>query len=352
VDETGLFSPEGAPSLYAMEAAIAEYNDSPTGKYDIKYKVYDDQSTPAGGLLVARQAISDHMFALIPVAQGLDSGLPTLSAAGLPTVGWGGSRNWSNRPGLFSDVGEIITQSTTTWMTLLINEGRKKIAIPASGDEAPAFGTWRALVPAAGGTLCFSRVGIDSTNTVTLTAVAHQIISAGCQGVDSLLDTNIVGLQVVLNQLGGNVQVVNPADFGPAVISQYGSTANGLIYASFFASPYAMGDPGVSEYLAAMKKYEPAHDPYCFCEGGYVAAKWFTWALNQVAAAPTQTALINVLNNTNGYDEDGLIGPIQEPAFHSSGQVCLGASIIKDGQWVSLVNGPKALICGRSYVPK
>jgi ABC-type branched-subunit amino acid transport system substrate-binding protein len=351
VDATGILSAISGPGLYTMEAAIAEYNDSPTGKYHITYKVYDDQGSPAGGLTAARQAISDHVFGIIAVSVGLDSGLATLAAAGVPTVGNGDTVNWSHRPGIFSYEGNEITQNTTGWMDLLINQGRKNIAIPTGpGYGAAAGPTWNAEVPFAGGKTCFYRTGIDASNSATLTAVAHEIISAGCQGVDSLLVSNTVGLQVTLNQLGGNVQVVDPGDFGPAVTSQYGASANGLIYANFFASPYATGNPGVNEYLAAMKKYEPTHDPYCFCTKGYAVAKWFTWALDQVPSPPTQSALVHVLDSTNGYNADGLIGPIREPAFHSSGQLCLGASVIKNGKWMSLYNGPNAMVCGRQYV--
>jgi hypothetical protein len=351
VDVTGNFAPLSDPGLYALEAGIAEYNASPTGKYHINYKIYDTQSSPAGGLNAARLAISDHQFAVLGMTLGLDSGLATLSAAGVPTLGNGDTVNWSNRPGIFSYEGNEITQNTTGWMDLLINQGRKNIAIPTGPTYGAAAGpTWNAEVPFAGGKTCFYRQGIDATNTATLTAVAHEIINAGCQGVDSLLDSNTVGLQVALDQLGGNVQVVDPADFGPAVTNQYGSSANGLIYANFFASPYATGNQGVNEYLAAMKQYEPSHNPYCICVKGYAVAKWFAWGLDQVPASPTQTALINVLNTTHAYTEDGLIGPINEPAFHSSGQLCLGASIVKGGKWVSLQNGPNAMVCGKQYV--
>jgi ABC-type branched-subunit amino acid transport system substrate-binding protein len=351
-DVTGIFAPNSDPGLYAMEAAIAEYNASPAAKYHVTYKIFDTQSSPAGGLAAARSAIADHVFAVLAVSEGLDSGLATLSSAGVPALGNGDTPNWSNRPGLFSYEGNEITQNTTSWMTLLINQGRKNIAVPTGPGLAAAAGpTWNAEVPFAGGKTCFYRTGIDATNTASLTAVAHEMISAGCQGVDSLLASNTVGLQVVLNQLGGNVQVVDPADFGPAVTSQYGSSANNLIYANFFASPYATGNKGVSEYLAAMKKYEPGHDPYCFCEKGYAVAKWFAWALQQLPS-PTQAGLIKVLNSTNGYNADGLIGPIHEPAFHTSGQLCLGASVVRNGKWVSLYNGPVAMTCGRQYVFK
>jgi hypothetical protein len=350
-DVTGIDAPTSDPGLYAMEAGIAEYNASASSKYHIDYQVFDTQSSAAGGISAAREAIADHMFAVLAVSEGLDSGLATLSSAGVPAIGNGDTPNWSNRPGIFSYEGNEITENTTGWMSLLINEGRKKIAVPTGPGLAAAAGpTWDKEVPFAGGTTCFYRTGIDATDSATLTAVAHEMISAGCQGVDSLLASNTVGLQVVLNQLGGNVQVVDPADFGPSVTSQYGSSADNLIYANFFASPYATGDKGVDDYLAAMNKYEPGHDPYCFCEKGFAVATWFTWALQQLKSPPTQKALIKVLNSTNGYDENGLIGPIYEPAFHTSGQLCLGASVVRGGKWVSLYNGADAMTCGRRYI--
>jgi hypothetical protein len=230
-----------------------------------------------------------------------------------------------------------------------LNEGRKKIGIVVGNSPGAvvAISTYVHQIPLLGGTVCIKRSGVNSANTASLAALAHEIISAGCQGVLAILDSNNPGLQLNLNALGGNVQELEYSDVGPTVTQAFGNQVNNLIYANTFASPYTTGSPGITEYLNAMKTYQPSHSPYCICIIGYIGGKFFTHTLALLPHAATQAALISALNSTNGYNEDGLVGPIQFPAFHTTGTGCDGFSVIKKGQWVSLYNGSSDLLCGR-----
>jgi ABC-type branched-subunit amino acid transport system substrate-binding protein len=350
-DVTGLMSPVSGPTLYAMEAAIAEANaKGGVNGYKFKYKVYDAQSTPVGGLNAARQAIADHVFAIVADSQGLDGGLATLSAAKLPVVGDGDSPNWSGRPYIYSISGNLITQNTTAWAKVLISQGRTRIGVPGGTINAAATVTWEHLVPFAGGKLCFGRVGINGANTASLVAVAHEIIAAHCQGIiNPTLYPGTEALQAALNQLGANIPEVEAGDLGPAITSQYGSSVNNMIYANFFASPYDTSDPGVAQYLAAMAKYEPGKQVDCFCIKGYPIVQWFLHSFGQIKGTPTQAKLVAALESTHGYTANGLVPPVQEPAFHTVGSVCLSYSIIKNGQWTSLLKGPNPFICGQRF---
>jgi ABC-type branched-subunit amino acid transport system substrate-binding protein len=352
-DITGVQAPlNGSTAQKVILAAIAKANDQGgVNGYHINVKTYDSQSTPAGGLTAARQAIADHDFAVLAQSIGLQGGLPTLNSAQLPTIGDGDVPAWSNAPYLFSVSGNILTQNTSAWMDVLIKEGRTKIAIPGGTLNPVATENWEKLVPYAGGQLCFGRVGIDGTNTAAITALAHEIISAGCQGVASpTMYPGTLQLQIAMNALGGNVQVVDAADGGPAVIQQAGTSANNLIFANQIASPYATADPGIQEFDATVNKYEPGTSIYCgVCEKGYAATKWFLNALSQVQGTPTQTALVNALDSTNGFTADGLVGPITEPSFHTVGTLCLSYSQIQSGKWVPLIQGSNPFLCGKRF---
>jgi hypothetical protein len=117
-----------------------------------------------------------------------------------------------------------------------------------------------------------------------------------------------------MNGLGGNVQVVDAADIGPQVISQAGSSANDLIYANQYASPYATADPGVAQFDATVQKYAPGQSIYCgLCMKGYIATLWFLHALGQISGTPTQAGLVAALDSTNGYTVDNLVGPSASP---------------------------------------
>jgi ABC-type branched-subunit amino acid transport system substrate-binding protein len=338
-----------------MEAAINQANATGgVNGYTFKYKVYDAQSVPAGGLAAARQAIADHVFAVVADSQGLDAGLATLDAAKLPVVGDGDSPNWSGRPNIFGISGNLITQNTTAWPAVLINEGRTKVGVPGGTINPAAVTTWEQMIPQAGGSLCFGRVGIDGTNTASLVAIAHQIISSGCQGIiNPTLYPGAEALQAALNQLGGNVSEVEAGDLGPAVVQQFGASINNMIYANFFASPYATEDPGVQQYQAAMAKYEPGRQTQCFCIKGYAIGLWFLDAFRSMTAhgtAPTQAGLVNALNASSGFTANGLVPAVQEPLFHTQGALCLSYSVIKNGQWQSLIAGSNPFYCGKRFV--
>jgi hypothetical protein len=281
-----------------------------------------------------------------------NSGLPALAAAGVPTIGDGDGSAWSGPTNLFSVIGNVITQNTTAWMDVLVQQGYKRIAVPGGTINPTVQTDWaNKLVPLAGGTTCFSRVGIDGSNTATITAVAHEIISAHCQGVVSpTLYPGTLALQAALNGLGAHIPIVDAGDFGPAVVQQYGATANGLISANQFATPYDTADPGVVQYLSDMKTYEPSQNPYCGnCEKGFMSAEWFLHAMAQLHGPATQQGLIAALNSTKNYTVNGLVGPITEPDYHTMGDLCLSYSVIKNGQWTALYGGAFPFKCGKRY---
>jgi hypothetical protein len=355
-DITGLTSAISNPTLYTTEAAINEVNaKGGVNGYTFKYNVYDGQGSPAGGLNAARQIIADHPFAVIGAgSQGLDGGLATLDAAKLPVVGDGDSLNWSNRPYIFSISGNILTQNTTSALDELRKLGKAKIGITGGTINPIAVSTWEQMVPFAGGQLCFGRTGIDGTNTATLVAVAHELISAHCQAiVNPTLYPGVEALQAALNQLGANITEVEFGDIGPAVVQQYGKSINNMIYTNLFASPYATDDPGVQQYLAAMAKYEPGHQTQCFCIKGYADGLWFLEGFNKMTAngeAPSAAGLVAALNSTTGFDANGLVPALQEPEFHTVGALCQSYSVIKNGQWQSLIPGPNPFLCGKRFV--
>jgi hypothetical protein len=351
-DETGVAAPIEGPGLQTQEAALKAANAAGgVDGYKFAWKVYDTASTPTAGLTAARLAVADHVFAVLTSWAAPNAGLPALAAAGIPTIGDGDGTGWTGPLNLFSVQGNVITQNTTSWMSVLVQRGDKRIAVTGGTINPQAATNWEHLVPVAGGTLCFGRVGIDGTNTATIAAVAHELIADHCQGVASpTLYPGTLQLQIALNGLGAHIPVVDAGDFGPAVIQQAGASANGLISADQFATPYDTADPGIVKFLSDMKTYEPGVNPYCGnCERGYIATEWFLHAMGELNGPATQQGLIAALNSTKNYTVDNLIGPITEPDFHTVGDLCLSYSVIQNGQWVPLVGGAFPFICGKRY---
>jgi Periplasmic binding protein len=116
------------------------------------------------------------------------------------------------------------------------------------------------------------------------------------------------------------------------VARQYGSAANGLIFASFPATLEYTNVEGVQEYLSTMKKYGKSPDGFAL--QGYISMRFMLDNL-KMASAPTSAALLSQLSQLRGYDEDGLICPVNFPAFQqAAGTTCLSASQLENGKWV------------------
>jgi ABC-type branched-subunit amino acid transport system substrate-binding protein len=334
-----------------MEVALKAANAAGgVDGYKFAWKVYDSGSSPSGAINAVRLAVSDHVFAVLINSAQPDSALPSLVAAGIPTIGDGDGAGYSGPPDMFSVTGDSFLKNTTAWWEPLVQEGKTRIAIPGGTINASVTSEWERQLPLGGGSLCFGRTGIDGTNTASITAVAHEIIAAHCQGVVSpTLYPGTLQLQIALNQLGAEIPVVDLVDSGPAVIQQAGSSADNLIYTNNTASPYATRDPGVVQFLSDMKTYAPSQTPYCGrCMIGYIMAKWFLQSLGQINGTATQPGLIAALNSTKNYTANNLIGPINEPEFHSTPDPCLSFQVIQNGHWVPLTNTAFPFVCGKA----
>jgi ABC-type branched-subunit amino acid transport system substrate-binding protein len=353
-DETGLLAPVSTPALNTIIAGLKKANATGgVDGYKFTWKIYDSASSPAGGLSAARLAVADHVFAVLAYWAQPDSGLPTLSAAGIPTIGDGDGTGWSGPNNLFSVVGNVFSQNTTAWWDVFVKEGKTKIALPGGTINPAVVTQWGKALPISGASACFVRIGIDGTNTASITAVAHQIIGAHCQAVVSpTLYPGTLQLQIALNQLGGNIPVEDLVDAGPAVIQQTGSSANNLVYANQVASSYATADPGVVQYLDAMKTYQASAEAHCGrCVLGFVESQFFLQGMSRLTGPATQQALIEVLNRTKSYTADGLSAPISFPEYHTTGTLCLSYQIIQGGQWQPVINNSFPFICGTAFGP-
>jgi hypothetical protein len=338
------------PILASLKAANAAGG---VNGYKFAWKVYDSGSTPSGGLSAARLAVSDHVFAVLADWALPDAGLPALAAAGIPALGDGDGTGWSGQSGLFSVIGDVFHQNTTAWWDVLVKRGATHIAMLGGTINPEVVTQWGKALPISGASNCFTRIGIDGTNSAAIVAIAHQIIAAHCQGVVGVtLYPGTLQLQIALNQLGAHIPVIDEIDSGPQVIQQAGSSADNLIYTNQVATTYDTADPGVAAYLHDMQAYEPGHEPHCGrCVLGYAEGVWFLHALSQLKGQPSQQGEIAALNSTKNYTANGLVAPITEPAYHTTGTLCLSYQVIQNGQWQPLVSGSFPFICGKRFGP-
>lgn len=354
VDASGADGPGFSPAIGGMEAAVSQFNAA--GGVDgekVNAKLYDTTSTASGGIAAARAAIGAGAFAVVSVSQLIDGALPLLSAAKVPVLGYGVSPNWFSGvcTTCYSWSGNIVSINTTAWVTMMVDKGYKKLALFSDVNDPGGLAggrLWKRMIPAAGGTVAYYQEGVNTADQATMTALAKAIIDSGAQGVLTSGATGGPQIQSALNQLGAKIPVLQPVVYGAAAAKQYGNSINGMIYANVTATPDYTDDPGVRAYEATMQKY--GKDSAGFAVQGYISMKFLLDNLKSLSGAPTQQKLLKELSTLKGYDSDGLICPVDFPAFQQqSGSLCLSASQFVNGKWTRYSDDGKTFWTGTAF---
>jgi ABC-type branched-subunit amino acid transport system substrate-binding protein len=356
-DMTGAYAAlSGQSEVSSIQAAFDAQNaKGGTNGVEYKTKTYDTQSSSAGGVAAVRDALNDKPFAIVTNSSFIGSAINTLVQSGVPVFGDGDLPNFPG-PGhtnLFGLNGNLGTRNTTAWAQYCTANGRNKFAIPGSTIPGVSLyqAVWEKVSTGAGGTVVYSKIGIDSSNSATIQQTAQQIISSGANCVISLLIPGSGQLQVAINQLGGNVWVLDPQDFGAQIEQQFGTSASGLQYFGYTAPLDLTSNPGVAEYLADMKKYAPSQDPRGNWVEGWEAAKYLMYVTGLVKGTLTQASLITAGGTVTGYTVDGMHGPISNPGYQngSANELCGGFEVLKDGKYVPVTTAPankEGFVCG------
>jgi ABC-type branched-subunit amino acid transport system substrate-binding protein len=351
-----LSSTGGQPVVAAAQAAFDAQNaKGGINGYQFKMKIYDDQSSSAGGVAAVRSALNDKPFAIGTNSSYIGSAINTLVDSGVPVFGSGDLPNYPG-PGhtnMFGLNGNLGTRNTTAWAKYCADNGRTKFAIPGSSIPGVSIyqKVWEAVSTGAGGTVVYSKVGIDSSNSATIQQTAQQIISSGANCAISLLIPGSGQLQVAINQLGGNVWILDPSDFGASIEQQFGSSADGLLYFGYSAPLDLTSNPGVAEYLADMKKYAPNQDPRGGWVEGWESAMYLMHAASLVKGPLTQASIIAAGSTITGYTVDGMHGPINNPAYQlgTENALCGGFEVLKNGKYTPVTAAPadkNGFVCG------
>jgi ABC-type branched-subunit amino acid transport system substrate-binding protein len=336
-DTSGELGPGFSPAIQGAEAAVDAFNagGGAHGK-KVTLKLFDTTSSASGAETAMRAAIAANPVAIVPVSEMIDGTIPLLAASKVPVIGWGITPSWYTGVcgNCYSWTGNIVGANTTAWVGLMVDHGYKKLAMVVDTLPGSVQGAivWKKMFPVVGAKLVLDDEGVNMADSAEISQVAQAIIKSGAQGVLVNASSGGPQIQAALNQDGAHIPALNVVAYGPQVAQQFGSSANGLIFASFPATLQYTSDPGLQEYLATMKKY--GKNPNGFAEQGYISMKFALDNL-KAAAAPTSAALLKQMSHLSGYDMDGLICPVTFPAFHeAAGTLCLSASQLENGTWV------------------
>jgi hypothetical protein len=137
------------------------------------------------------------------------------------------------------------------------------------------------------------------------------------------------------------------------VIQEFGSKADGMEFGGVFASAYTKDDPGVTDYVTAMKKAgytSQTYEPYPILR--YGQAKMLVEQGLEPAGAPFKaSAIIKSLAGLKNYTADGIFPPVSFPAFQKDGSACLSVAEVVNSKWQALKSGATPWVCANPSLP-
>lgn len=358
-DQTGALAEQFGPNSAGAQAYIDMVNaHGGVDGHKITFKVYDGQSSDSVVESDFKLAVSNGTFGFIESEPLMTSSVPYLEQQGVPVVGFGVVPSFygSTAKNFFGTFGDIITKTSTEWAAHLVKEGKKRIAVLSDavpGDEVGAK-SWAATVTKVGGTLVDTDYAVNSTNASTLLSLAQRLKSENVQGVISDAGNTQPQLEVDLHQVGDAGAVVEGgSNYTIKLGSQLGSGANGYTYGSFVAPLTDVKDPGVKQYLTAMKKYEPKLVYNGQASDGWASAALFVEGLRLLKPGKvTTSAYVAKMNKLNGYSATGFMPPVHFPQFRTGLGACLSFSQLSAGKWKVVSGTPKnPFACGQGYPP-
>jgi branched-chain amino acid transport system substrate-binding protein len=353
-DETGSFAPANGTGAILAYFDQVNANGGVNG-YKIVPTVYDAGSAPATAEQAVRRAIAARPAAIVAASIGIGSALGTLAQSGIPVVGDGFVPGWTGQPNLFSVLGDASGHNSDVWVQALKSVGATKIAMLTSPVEIGDAKLWTKLAPSVGVSVVMSDYSVPTVpSSAAALSIAQQIKASGANGV------LIVGLfggeaqfQADLNQLGTHITVLETGEFGPEVLSTYGSSVNGMLFAEAWASQYTTNNSGIASFVSDMQKYGYSSQTYAaFAVPHYAEAKLLVEkGLAAVGAPFSASALIKALGSVQDYTADGLLQKTSYPEFQQIGTNCLAVTRVVDGKWVAEINSSYPFICGGPSVP-
>jgi ABC-type branched-subunit amino acid transport system substrate-binding protein len=313
--------------------------------YKVVTKIYDGQSSDAGTLQSARRAMQDHPNAILMGSWNAASANAFLSKTGVPVIGFGALGGYGGYNNVFSDIGEAGSHASDVWMRILALKGVKKVALLDTIYEGKFDALLQRLAPGTGLKVVYDNATLPyPVDSPTALSLAQAVKQSGADGVYAAAGGDLV--QADLNQLGVKVSVLEVSAFGPAVIKQWGSKVNGMIFGSAFASAYVK-NKAVSKYVALMSKYgyssSTYNNPYAIEH--YAATKMLFDAMKKVKAPYRASSIVASLNKLHRYTGGGLLPFVSFPEWHSISNDCAATATVVDGKWIADKNGTNPFVC-------
>ena len=238
-----------------------------------------------------------------------------------PTYGYNVSSNWQGAPNLFAAGGS--TQSYSTGVPTLAYFIRKtnSKSIAASYD---ACNTYQKLLKQAGYNVSFVDVGAQLGGSYS--SDVQRMQQAGADMVFSCMQaSDNITLSRDIQQYGLKTKQLWVNGYDQTLLDQYQGVMQGVYLDNTGTLPFEAADTakfgntysGMQQYIAAMKKYEPAFTYNGVALQGWQSAALIAAGVRAAGADLTQANVIAQTNKITDFNGAGVSAPVNWTVVHT-----------------------------------
>jgi ABC-type branched-subunit amino acid transport system substrate-binding protein len=316
---TGSF-PQGSQGVEAAFSAVNATGGICGRK--LALDVEDDGQNASTNAADVADLIPKVMAFVGSTSDGDNGGVPAMTAANIPDVGFAINCDRSEEPVYWSPAGGSCNQSPPGG-PYFISDGVYQLAkqsgyLPSKmaflsysiAISAQAAQQFEHVYQAEGGSVCYTDFAV-SPATASLESDVVAIQQAGCTGVIDTMDVtgNAKMLQAMQQQSYTPGYVAATFDaYTPDMISVAGSSAaQGLIVGLPFI-PLNEPQPMVQLYNQELATYEPGDSPSGFGFLAWEAAQMLIYALIHAGHNPTRAGVVGIFNSLQNWTGGGALG--------------------------------------------
>jgi ABC-type branched-subunit amino acid transport system substrate-binding protein len=287
-------------------------------------------------------------------------------STGTPTYGYNVTSNWAGPPNLFAVGGstQIYSDAVPTYAYFAQKTNSKSLAFISYGPSVTAsYGACNTAaneMKANGYTVSFVDVGAQlggsyASDVQRMQQAGSDLVVSCMQASDNITlarDIQQYGLKITQLWLNG---------YDQKLLSQYSSLMQGVYLNNTANVPFEAGDtakfgdtyPGMQQYLADMKQYEPADVQNNVSFAGWQSAALIAAGIKAAGTDVTQANVIAQTNRIADFTADGTSAPVDWTSAHTSGTVpiCSAWIQVKGSTFVSVfAPGKQVFVCVSSNV--
>ena len=326
---TGPLSSDFAPIVNGVEAYFDMVNAQggvDGRKLHLAYQK-DDQGSQTTDLTVAQELVEqDHVFAVVGVGTPFFGGAHYLASQGMPAFGYEVSTDWSDGPNLFGTYDSVLNFSTAApgYAYVAKRLGARSVGVIAYGVAQSAAGCQAAIagfhkygIKVGYSDLDFPFGGDPDADVLHMKA-AHVDLLFSCMDAYG----NIAFARSI-QQNGLSMHQVWLDGYDRGTLQQYSSLMSG-VYVSIQHVPFEATTtfpgmyPGMDQYIAAMRRYEPAYTYDEIAFDGWINAAQFVAGLRAVGRNLTQAKLVAAIDRETAFTGGGVTTPINWTIGHTS----------------------------------